>query len=240
MAAVVSVHVADVGVPAALRLLAKGVKADGLRHGDVGIAAPLGRSVLPRPTVGRVGFIGLWDSDDAVDAFVASHAVAERLAGGWHARLEPLRCFGSWPGLDADIPSARRTDHDGQAVVLTLGRLKFRRAVPFFRTSARAEGAVVGAPGLVWATGLAKPPFVATCSVWESTRALSTYAYGAGDPAHPDAIAADAAKPFHKRSAFVRFRPYRMEGGLDGRNPLLARAGQPPVSSASVADGPSL
>ena len=216
-------HIADVGLPAALRLLARRVKADGLRHGDIGIAAPLGRSVIPRPSVGRVGFVGFWDSDDAVDAFVSAHPVAARLAGGWHARLEPLRCFGSWPGLDDGISASRPTDHDGLSVVLTLGRLKVRRAVPFFRASARAEGAVVGAPGLVWATGLARPPFVATCSVWESTRALSTYAYGKGDPSHPDAIVADVAKPFHHRSAFVRFRPYRTEGGLAGRNPMPER-----------------
>jgi hypothetical protein len=30
----------------------------------------------------------------------ASHPLAEELAGGWHARMEPLRVFGSWPGLE--------------------------------------------------------------------------------------------------------------------------------------------
>ena len=51
-----------------------------------------------------------------------------------------------------------------------------------------------------------RPPFVATCSLWESTKALSTYAYGARDRGHADAVEADRAKAFHHRSAFVRFR----------------------------------
>jgi hypothetical protein len=164
--------------------------------------------------------VAFWDDDAALDRFLADHPVAEALATGWRTRLEPLRAFGSWPGLDADVPRARAVPHDGPAAVLTLGRFKWRRAVPFLRTSRKAELAVVDAPGLLWATGMARPPFVATCSLWESSDALSDYAYGdAGDP-HPGAIAADRAKPFHHREAFIRFRPYASEGRLDGRNPL--------------------
>ena len=92
--------------------------------------------------------------------------------------------------------------------------------MPFFRASAKAEGAVLDAPGLIWATGLAKPPFVSTCSLWESSDALSAYAYSGAMPEHPAAIAADKAKGFHHESAFIRFRPYGSEGKLDGRNPL--------------------
>ena len=42
------------------------------------------------------------------------------------------------------------------------------------------------------ATALARPPFVATCSLWESTRDLATYAYGARQAAHPDAMMFDS------------------------------------------------
>ena len=79
-----------------------------------------------------------------------------------------------------------------------------------------------GAPGLIWSTGLAKPPFVSTCSLWENTRSLSTYAFGRAEPAHPDAIVEGETKSFHHEQAFIRFRPYASVGGLDGRNPLPA------------------
>jgi hypothetical protein len=73
---------------------------------------------------------------------------------------------------------------------------------------------------MTWATALARPPFVATCSLWQDTRALATYAYGRREPAHSDAIEAGRTKPFHKESAFIRFRPYGSGGNLTGRNPL--------------------
>jgi hypothetical protein len=106
--------------------------------------------------------------------------------------------------------------------VLTLGRLRLTQTVRFVRASGLAERRAVASAGLVWATGMARPPFVATCSLWESGDALSAYAYGTGETAHPGAIAAHAAKPFHHQSAFIRFRPYASEGSLAGRNPLAA------------------
>lgn len=223
MAPVVSVHIADVGVGHGLGLLLKRVRPgsiNGLRHAEVGAAASLSGSVLPAPSLGRIGFIGFWDDDEAVDHFTRHHPLADRLSGGWHARLQPLRRFGSWPGLADDIDGSRHTTYKGPAVVLTLGRLRLTQAVRFVRASAKAEAAAISAPGALWATALARPPCVATCSLWESTRALEVYAYGARDRGHPDAIGADATKPFHHRSAFVRFRPYRVEGGLAGHNPL--------------------
>ena len=193
-------------------------------HADIGVAKALSGSLRTPPSFGRVGLIAFWESDDAIDQFLSRHALADALAGGWHARLDPLRAHGSWPGLPADTPTGRSTDYDGQAVVLTLARFRLKRTVPFFRTSARAEGRVVTAPGLIWGTALAKPPFVATCSLWENTRALSTYAYGKSEPAHPDAIDVDKAKPFHHQSAFIRFRPYDVVGSLAGKHPLREHA----------------
>lgn len=227
MGAPVSIHLADVGLGRGLRLLMRGARAgsiDGLRHADVGAAAELSGSLRPNPKLGRIGLIGFWDDEEALDRFVREHPLADRLGGGWHARLEPLRRFGSWPGLDEDIAEARRTEYSGPAVVLTLGRLRPSQGLRFLRASAKAEAAAISAPGAIWATALARPPMVATCSLWESTRALATYAYGTRDPGHPGALAADTAQPFHKRSAFVRFRPYHVEGELAGPNPLLACA----------------
>lgn len=222
-----SVHLADTGFRTALSVLRKAPAPEahaGLRHADVAIAAPLGPKLRNSPQLGRVALVAFWDDDDAIDGFLDA-PLARKLAGGWSARLEPLRVHGSWPGVDDDLPKSRAVEHDGPAVVLTLGRLRLTRALPFFRTSAKAEGAVLDAPGLIWATGLARPPFVSTCSLWESAQALSDYAYGSERPAHPGAITADRAKPFHHQSAFIRFRPYASEGRLDGRNPLSASLG---------------
>ncbi len=216
-------HIADVGGRKALGVLRKPPKPDdvpGLRSANTAGAAPLSPSFRKNPQLGRAGLIAFWDDDAALDHFLAEHPTAAALADGWHVRLAPLRVHGSWPGVPDDLPHARKVDHVGPAAVLTLARLKFSRLVPFLRTSAKAEGAVLGAPGMLWATGLAKPPFLATCSLWQSSDALSAYAYSGEPPAHPDAIAVDRKKAFHHESAFIRFRPYGSEGHLDGRNPL--------------------
>jgi len=224
MGVVASVHITDLGVLRTLprlRSVPRPGSIGGLRHAEVAVAAPLrARRGPPIPTFSRVALIALWDSDDAVSEFLGEHRLAAKFASGWHARLEPLRAFGAWPGLPDDLSRDRTTDYDGPAVVLTLGRVRISRVPRFLRTSRRAETSANASPGMLWGTALARPPFVATCSVWESTRALAAYAYGQRDPGHPEAITADRSKPFHRRSAFVRFRPYAMNGSLAGKNPL--------------------
>lgn len=227
MPVVASLHVADLGARGALSVIRRQPtpgSIPGLRHADVAAAAPLSGSFLPTPALGRVGLIAFWDNDDAVDQFLADHPLAATFACGWYTRLEAVRTHGTWPGLNTDLPHQRSTNHEGRAVVLTLGRLRLSQTVRFLRTSAKASAAAIGAPGLIWATGLARPPFVSTCSLWESAGAVSAYAYGDDGGAHPRAISTDAAKPFHRESAFVRFRPYGVAGSLSGRNPLRENA----------------
>ena len=95
------------------------------------------------------------------------------------------------------------------------------RVLSFLRASRAAERSVLRASGLRWTSAFVKPPFFATCSIWDSDDALMAYAYG-DDPGHPRAIERDRAKSFHHQSAFVRFRPYDVRGSLGGRNPLPA------------------
>jgi hypothetical protein len=220
---IASVHVADVGPRAALGRAGKAPKPSavpGLRHANIGLAAPLSKRIVPAPQFGRVALIAFWDDEAALDGFEATHPLAAQLSGGWHARLAPLRMFGTWPGVPDDIARSRADNVEGTKVVLTLARLRLSQAPRFLRTSAKAEGALAVASGFTWATGLAKPPFFATCSVWQSTKALSDYAFGDGDPAHASAIKEQARKQFHHESAFIRFRPLSIRGSLGGRNPL--------------------
>jgi len=223
---IASVHIADMGARSALGVNRKPPPAGsiaGLRSASVAIAAPLSDKVLGPVQFGRAALIAFWDDDAAVDRFVAGHPLAERFASGWHVRLAPLRAFGTWPGLPADITAERHVDHEGPVAVLTLGRPRASELVRFLRTSTKAASSALASLGMMWGTALARPPsFVATCSLWESTRAASTFAYGHSDPGHPDAIATDRAKAFHHESAFVRFHPYAAHGSLGGKNPLAA------------------
>ncbi|HEY1740757.1 MAG TPA: spheroidene monooxygenase [Acidimicrobiia bacterium] len=220
-----SVHLADVGAAKGLSTqprTPKPARVAGLRSARIGFAAPLGPGLLPKPDFRRLAMIAFWDDDAALDRFVDTHPLARAFAGGWSVRLTPLRAHGTWPGLDAGIPVGRKTEYDGPVAVITLGRLRISQGLRFLRASAKAEAAVLDAPGRIFATGFGSPPIVSTISLWESPRAVSAYAYEVADAAHPGAIREGREKPFHKQEAFIRFRPYASTGSLGGKNPLPA------------------
>lgn len=220
-----TVHIADLGsrsVLEAARRRPKPGQVPGLLDAHLATASPLRSSVVPSASPRRLALVSMWEDDAAIDAFEAEHPVALAMSDGWRVRLEPLRRWGSWPGLPESLPTERSVGDDlpGPFAVLTLARTRMSRIVRFLRTSQPAEAAAVTAPGFIWGTAVVMPPFFATVSLWESARALSTYAYGRSQPAHHDAIEVDKAKPFHRDSAFVRFRPYASVGALGGKNPL--------------------
>ena len=118
-----SVHLVDVPARTALSLLRRAPDPSavrGLLSARVGLANPLRTRFLPNLSLKRVGLVAFWDDDAAIDAFTQSHPLAERFAGGWHARLEPVRAWGSWPGLDPDLPRSRHVEYDGPGKVAAI------------------------------------------------------------------------------------------------------------------------
>ncbi len=224
---IASLHLADVGLPTALRLLRRDrldpLEMHGLRYAQITIAAPLSDRLLPRPMPGRVGLIAAWEGDAAIDDFLGGHPLAARFAHGWHVRLRPTRVFGAWPQLEG-LPAEEEPMDDAEpAAALTLGRLRLSQTVRFLRASAAAEGLAVRDRALLASTGLARRPgLVETFSMWRSVGAMRAYARGEHDTAHRAAVRAHSARPFHHESAFVRFRPYGAQGDWDGHNPLAA------------------
>jgi hypothetical protein len=221
---IVSVHLADVGwLQTQLRLFRRldPSTVPGMSYAEPAFTAPLGGR-LPRPSPGRIGLIAAWEDDAALDRFLASDPFGSRLADGWHARLEPRRCFGAWPGMPGLPGKELPVDDDAPVAVLTLGRLRFLRTRPFLRAGGPAEREAVANPAMLASTGLARlarPRLVSTFSIWRSAAAMREYAF-APDGAHQAAVRADRAHPFHHVSAFVRFRPYASQGSWDGRDPL--------------------
>jgi hypothetical protein len=220
---IVSVHLAEVGPRLALRALRRPPKpadASGLTYAETVTTAPLGSRLLPAPALGRVGLIAAWEDDAALESFRASHPLAETFSDGWEVRMEPLRVSGFWPQMP-DLPQQPLPVEDTEPVAaLTLGRLRLKRALPFLRSAAPAEGEAVGDAALLASTGLARPPhLVSTFSIWRSMAAMRDYAYGKAG-AHRAAVRADRERPYHHASAFVRFRPYASRGQWDGRDPL--------------------
>jgi hypothetical protein len=218
---IATVDLADVGVGGTLRTLARRPRPDdipGLRWADAVVLAQLASS--RPPAVRRAGLLAFWDDEGSADAFATAHPVGRRFAHGFHATLRPLRAFGSWPGLDPEIPAGRAVPHEGPVMVLTLGRLRPSQLLRFLKASRPAEKAALDDPGMLWGTASARPPFFATVTAWESSQAAAAYAYARQRPQHSDAITEQQRKDFHRRSAFIRFAPVRLTGALGGPNPI--------------------
>lgn len=244
-----SVHLVDGGVRSSARWLRRTPVADdtpGLRHAQTVIAAPLGGGP-PAPQPGRFGLVAFWDDEASLDRFLETDPMAEVLAGGWGVRLDPLRAVpvasSHFPGVPDDLPTTATDAGHGPVAVLTIGRLRLRRAPTFFRTSARAERQVTDASGVLWATGLANVTqrVVSTFSLWRSAAEMRDYAISAGR--HADAIRSENRRSFHHAGSFVRFRPRVASGSLAGRNPLPAEvahlvdddaSGTPPATAADL------
>jgi hypothetical protein len=213
---IASVHIADLRVTAALSVVRRTSlqrTVSGLRHANLAFAAPLGPSVVPRPSLHRVVMVAIWDGDTALDRFLAIDRFADVFRDGWHVRLQPLRASGSWPGLDWAIPRSREASHEGPLAVLTLGRLRARRAVDFFRTSARAEAQILESPGLIWATGMGFPPFVGTCSLWRDSASLMSFAYGTTNSRHAAAHRTQRPRSVSSRFGVRPLPPLRIGRG---------------------------
>ena len=88
---VVSVHIADVGVPRSLRYLRhpRPASIPGLVHANAGMAATFGTTPA-RPSPGRVGLIAFWRDEVSLEQFEATHPVAAALGGGVIVHARPL------------------------------------------------------------------------------------------------------------------------------------------------------
>jgi hypothetical protein len=221
---IVTVHLADVGPLKAQRLLFSRLDPErvaGMTYAEPTMTGALGKRP-PRPMMGRLGLIAAWENDEAIDRFLADHPFGRQVAQGWHARLEPRRCFGSWAGMPELPKKELPMDDEEPAVALTLGRLRALRIRPFLKASKPAERDAVSNPGVAASIGLTRPALprlVSTFSVWRSTGEMRSYAFGKNG-SHQAAVRTDRAHPFQHEQAFVRFRPYASQGSWDGRDPV--------------------
>jgi hypothetical protein len=225
---ILTIHIAEVSAREAAVALARPPRPGevaGLRYATTVITAPLGPRLLPAPRLGRIGLIAAWDADEQLAGFLAGDPRARPFAGGFHARMRAVHEFGSFAPLEGLLGAEPDIGEDELAAVLTIGRLRVSQGVRFLRASAAAEALATRSPGMLAATGLARPPgLVSTFSLWRGKRAMRAYAAGGDGPAHRDAVRAHAARPFHHESAFIRLRPYAIEGVLDGEQPVLEHA----------------
>ncbi|HVL03253.1 MAG TPA: hypothetical protein VM386_02325 [Acidimicrobiales bacterium] len=178
----------------------------------------------------RWATFAVWESDAALDTFLASSPLARRWQEqgeeSWTVRLVPLSAHGAWGGLRplADVDPA--ASDDGPVAVLTRARIGLRHWPAFYRSVAVVEADLQRQPGLLAVVGIGEAPvgLQATFSLWRSPADVAAFAYG--ESSHQAVVRRTREEGWFVEELFARFRPYRSTGTWDGVDPLtdLGRA----------------
>jgi quinol monooxygenase YgiN len=174
-----------------------------------------GPSADPR----RTAMFAVWEDEDALDRFLRSPEVVDRLAGldeSWSVRLRGVGGHGRWRGVDvlAGLAPGRP---DGPIAVVTRAHVH-ARSWRAFRAAGRAVADEVrAAPGLLAVVGIGEAPVgrLGTFSLWR--RAADLEAFARDRPAHVDAVRRTRSEHWYGEELFARFEPYGATGTWSGQ-----------------------
>jgi hypothetical protein len=170
----------------------------------------------------RWGLLAAWATRSAATAFEGS-GIASRwrhiATEHWRADLVPLSATGRWSRRE---PFGRpdKTGWDGPIAALTRARIAPRRVLRFWRAVPPVAADLRDRPGLRLAIGVGEAPLgvQGTFSVWDSSDALSDFAYGRTP--HQTAIRRTNQERWYAEQLFARFAVLGSVGTLAGENPL--------------------
>ncbi|KGN36324.1 hypothetical protein [Knoellia subterranea] len=226
-----SFHLAEVPPTTAARVLV-GHRNDpgtaGLQHIEHLSLMTLGAPAisLERLQLRRHAVFAQWESEAALDDYLAGDPVGQHLARGWHVRLEFVRRWGAVTGLHRLPLNADTMDDDEPVVAVTLAHLKLPQLARFFRWGRPVERLVRDHPGQTLALAAVRPPRTfSTFSVWESVSAMRDMVEGRGGGQAPErharAMVEREREDFHSEFTTLRFRPLSEHGFWQGRNGIV-------------------
>lgn len=202
----------------------------GLRHAECMAGMTLGSPILSpaRMRLRNLAVFALWESEGALDAFLADTKLGQTLSEGWHVRLKFLRQWGRLSEFD-DLPAnVEVTDPSQPVVAVTLARLKLPQVVRFIRWGKPVEKLVRDHPGTTLAVAAIRPPRTfSTFSVWRSQREMTDMVHGKGPSPgadrHAKAMIERVRKDFHYEFTTLRFRPIAERGVWLGQSDIVPK-----------------
>lgn len=188
----------------------------------------LGRPVaLPtRYRAEQIALFARWESESAIDDFLATSKLGTELANGWHVRMEFLRRWGSISELPGLPTVAIEHDELRPVVAVTLARLKLSQAFRFIRWGKPVEEQVRDHPATTISLAAMRPlGTLSTFSIWNTQKAMTDMVNGRSKEPfanrHANAMQERNRKDFHHEFTTLRFRPISEHGVWDDRNRYL-------------------
>jgi hypothetical protein len=135
----------------------------------------------------------------------------------WRVRLRPIASRGRWAGREPFHISPR--NGDGPVAAITRARLNPLRAKRFRQAVPAVIQELGNRPGLRLAFGMGEWPvgLQGTFSLWDSTKALTEFAYSGP---HREVIKRTPAERWYAEELFARFAVLDSVGTVDGTVPL--------------------
>lgn len=203
-------------------------KIAGLRHVECMTAMTLGAPILSpaRMQLKNLAVFASWESEDALDGFLADSILGRTLSTGWHVRLRFLRRWGHFTGLNELPVNVEDSDPEQPVVAVTLARLRLPELVRFIRWGRPVEKQVKDHPATTLALAAIRlPRTFSTFSIWRSQREMTDMVHGKGSISgadrHAKAMSERDRKDFHHEFTTLRFRAISEDGEWKGRRNLV-------------------
>lgn len=203
-------------------------KEAGLIHAECMSSMTLGSAIVSssRMKLGQLAVFAKWESENAVDRFLAGSRFGSVLAGGWHVRLRFVRRWGHVDEFGGLPEIQEELGMNDPVVAVTLARMKILQVPRFIHWGKPVEVLVRDHPGITLATAAFRPPrTVSTFSVWKTQREMLEMVRGQspvpGRERHAAAMKERLRKDFHSQFTTLRFKPLSEHGQWEGRSNFL-------------------
>jgi hypothetical protein len=205
-----------------------GRQVPGLMHAECMTRMTLGAPILSpaRMQLHHLTMFAAWDSDAAIDHFLANTRLGRVLGGGWHVRMAFQRRWGHLSELDGLAESVGLQDPAAPVVAVTIARMKLPQVPRFIRWGKPVEELVRDHPGATLAIAAMRlPRTVSTFSVWTSLQEMVDMVRGQSSVPQPKRHAAAMVerqrKDFHFEFTTLRFMPIAEFGKWEGRTNIV-------------------
>ena len=224
-------HYAETAIGTAVRALSRAPgprQVPGLKHAECMTRMTLGAPIMSpgRMQLRHLVMFAAWESQAAIDNFLADTPLGRALATGWHVRMAFQRRWGQVSAFDGLAERVGEQDPDAPVVAVTLARMKLPQVPRFIRWGKPVEELVRDHPATTLAIAAIRlPRTVSTFSVWTSQREMADMVRGHSAvprPArHAAAMAERNRKDFHFEFTTLRFRPIAEYGSWEGRTRII-------------------